>query len=102
MNTVMVVLILTIMVIYVTMVVRPIAAFLVELFPTRSATPPCRCPITSATAGSAACCRCWQPRWWRPSGDIYYGLWYPILVAVMSLVIGLLFLRKNYTRTIED
>ena len=58
-------LILVIMVIYVTMVYGPIAAFLVELFPTRSATPRCRCPITSATAGSAACCRCWPPRSWR-------------------------------------
>jgi hypothetical protein len=36
------------------------------------------------------------------SGDIYNGLWYPILVAVMSVVIGLLFLRRQYTRTIED
>ena len=51
-------LILVIMVIYVTMVYGPIAAFLVELFPTVSATPPCPCRITSATAGSAACCRC--------------------------------------------
>ena len=40
------------------MVYGPIAAFLVELFPTRSATRRCRCRITSATAGSAACCRC--------------------------------------------
>ena len=43
--------------IYVTMVYGPIAAFLVELFPTRSATPRCRCRITSATAGSAGSCR---------------------------------------------
>ncbi|HEX6117864.1 MAG TPA: hypothetical protein VFZ03_00335 [Dongiaceae bacterium] len=35
------------------------------------------------------------------SGDIYYGLWYPILVAVMSVVIGVLFRRKKHTRTIE-
>jgi hypothetical protein len=29
------------------------------------------------------------------SGDIYYGLWYPIIVAVMTLVIGVLFLRET-------
>jgi hypothetical protein len=29
------------------------------------------------------------------AGDIYYGLWYPIVVALMSLVIGTLFLRDN-------
>ena len=28
-------------------------------------------------------------------GDIYYGLWYPIIIAAMSLVIGLLFVRDN-------
>jgi hypothetical protein len=29
------------------------------------------------------------------SGDIYYGLWYPIVVALMTFVIGLIFLRDN-------
>ena len=28
-------------------------------------------------------------------GDIYYGLWYPIAVAAMSLVIGLIFIRDT-------
>ena len=88
-------LILVIMVIYVTMVYGPIAAFLVEMFPTRSATPRCRCPITSATAGSAACCHCSRPRWSRQRGNIYSGLWYPIGVAVMTLIIGLIFLRDT-------
>ena len=62
-NYVMVELILVIMVLYVTMVYGPIAAFLVEMFPTGSATHRCRCPITSATAGSAGCCRsCYRGR----------------------------------------
>ena len=78
-------LILVIMVLYVTMVYGPIAAFLVELFPARIRYTRCRCRITSATAGSAACCR---------SGDgdrgghrqiSMRGLWYPIVVAVMTL-----------------
>jgi hypothetical protein len=35
------------------------------------------------------------------TGDIYYGLWYPIVVAVMSLVIGSIFLRETKDRDIR-
>jgi hypothetical protein len=56
-NYPMVILLCTILVLYVTMVYGPIAAWLVELFPRASATPRCRCRITSAMAGSAASCR---------------------------------------------
>ncbi len=57
MNQPLVVGILFILVLYVTMVYGPIAAMLVEMFRPASATPRCRCPTTSATAGSAASCR---------------------------------------------
>jgi hypothetical protein len=36
------------------------------------------------------------------SGNIYYGLWYPIVVAMMSVVVGLLFLRDNKDRDINE
>jgi hypothetical protein len=36
------------------------------------------------------------------SGDIYYGLWYPIVVAVVSLVIGAIFLRDNKDMDIHN
>jgi hypothetical protein len=35
------------------------------------------------------------------TGDIYYGLWYPIVVAVMSLIIGTLFLSETKDRDIR-
>ena len=35
------------------------------------------------------------------SGNIYYGLWYPVVVAVMSLVIGTLFLSETKERDIR-
>jgi hypothetical protein len=35
------------------------------------------------------------------SGDIYYGLWYPIVVAAITLVLGLLFLPETFKRTID-
>jgi hypothetical protein len=36
------------------------------------------------------------------TGDIYYGLWYPIAVAVLTVVVGLLFLPETFRRRIED
>ena len=36
------------------------------------------------------------------TGDIYYGLWYPIVVAVLTLVVGLLFLPETFRRRLED
>jgi hypothetical protein len=36
------------------------------------------------------------------TGDIYYGLWYPIVVAAATLVLGLLFLPETFKRTIDS
>jgi len=36
------------------------------------------------------------------TGNIYYGLWYPIVIAVMSIVIGGLFLRDTRGRELTD
>jgi MFS family permease len=102
MNKVMVVLILTIMMIYVTAVYGPIAAFLVELFPTKIRYTSMSLPYHIGNGWFGGMLPLLATAMVAASGDIYYGLWYPILVAVMSLVIGALFLRKNYTRTIED
>jgi MFS family permease len=99
-NKPMVVLILTILVIYVTMVYGPIAAWLVELFPTRIRYTSMSLPYhigngwfggflpASAFAIVAA------------TGNIYSGLWYPIIVAGMTFVIGTLFLPETKDRDI--
>jgi MFS family permease len=98
----LVVLILTILVLYVTMVYGPIAALLVELFPTRIRYTSMSLPYhigngwfggflpTTAFAMVAA------------SGNIYYGLWYPIVVCVLTVLIGLVLLPETYRRPIED
>jgi len=97
----MVVLILFILVLYVTMVYGPIAALLVELFPARIRYSAMSLPYhigngwfggflpTTAFAMVAA------------TGDIYYGLWYPIVVAGATLVIGLFFLPETFKRGID-
>jgi hypothetical protein len=94
-NYPMVIALCTYLVILVTMVYGPIAAWLVELFPTRirytSMSLPYHIgngwfggflPVTSFAIVAA-------------TGDIYNGLWYPIVIAVMTAVIGTLFLRET-------
>jgi hypothetical protein len=101
-NKPIVVLILFILVLYVTMVYGPIAALLVELFPTRIRYTSMSLPYhigngwfggflpTTAFAMVAA------------TGDIYYGLWYPIGVAALTVLVGLLFLPETRGRSLDD
>jgi MFS family permease len=102
MDKVKVVAILWFMVLLVTMVYGPIAALLVELFPSRIRYTSMSLPYhigngwfggflpTTAFAMVAA------------TGDIYYGLWYPVVLAVVTLVLGLLFLPETFRRNIRN
>jgi MFS family permease len=97
----MVVLILFVLVLYVTMVYGPIAALLVELFPARIRYSAMSLPYhigngwfggflpTTAFAMVAA------------TGDIYYGLWYPIVAAGATLILGLFLLPETFKRPID-
>ncbi|MBB5706636.1 MFS transporter [Sphingopyxis panaciterrulae] len=90
------------LVLLVTMVYGPIAALLVELFPSRIRYSAMSLPYhigngwfggflpTTAFAMVAA------------TGNIYYGLWYPVAVALLTLVVGLLFLPETFRRPIHD
>jgi MFS family permease len=101
-NTPVVIAVLTYLVLLVTMVYGPIAALLVELFPTRIRYTAMSLPYhigngwfggflpTTAFAMVAA------------TGDIYYGLWYPIIICAATVVIGLLFLPETFKRSIDD
>jgi MFS family permease len=97
----MVTLILFILVLYVTMVYGPIAALLVELFPARIRYSAMSLPYhigngwfggflpTTAFAMVAA------------TGDIYYGLWYPIVVAGATVIIGFFLLPETFKRPVS-
>ncbi|WP_432767889.1 MAG: MHS family MFS transporter [Sphingopyxis sp.] len=86
----------------VTMVYGPIAALLVELFPSRIRYSAMSLPYhigngwfggflpTTAFAMVAA------------TGNIYYGLWYPVTVALLTLIVGLIFLPETFRRRIHD
>ena len=87
--------ILFIMLIYVTMVYGPIAAFLVELFPTRIRYTSMSLPYHIGNGWFGGMLPLLATAMVAASGDIYFGLWYPIVVALMTVVVGFLFLRDN-------
>jgi hypothetical protein len=100
-NYFMTVLILVIMVIYVTMVYGPIAAFLVELFPARIRYTSMSLPYHIGNGWFGGMLPLTATAMVAATGNIYYGLWYPIVVAIMSLVIGMLFLHETKDRDIH-
>jgi MFS family permease len=87
--------ILVIMMIYVTMVYGPIAAYLVELFPTRIRYTSMSLPYHIGNGWFGGMLPLLATALVAAKGDIYYGLWYPIVVALMTFVVGLLFLRDR-------
>ena len=94
-NWLMTELILIIMVIYVTMVYGPIAAFLVELFPTKIRYTSMSLPYHIGNGWFGGILPLLATAIVAATGNIYNGLWYPIIVAVMSVVVGGLFLRDT-------
>jgi hypothetical protein len=96
----MTLLILVIMVIYVTMVYGPIAAFLVELFPTRIRYTSMSLPYHIGNGWFGGMLPLTATAIVALKGDIYYGLWYPIVVSIMTVVVGGLFLRETRERDI--
>lgn len=100
-NYPMTLLILFIMLIYVTMVYGPIAAFLVELFPTRIRYTSMSLPYHIGNGWFGGMLPLLATAMVAASGDIYYGLWYPIVVAVISLVVGTIFLRETKDRDLK-
>jgi MFS family permease len=94
-NWPMAILILFIMMIYVTMVYGPIAAYLVELFPTRIRYTSMSLPYHIGNGWFGGMLPLLATAMVAAKGDIYYGLWYPIIVALITVVVGVLFLRDR-------
>jgi len=100
-NYVMAGLILFIMVLYVTMVYGPIAAFLVELFPTQIRYTSMSLPYHIGNGWFGGMLPLLATAMVAKAGNIYYGLWYPIVVALLTVVVGVIFLRETKDHTIE-
>jgi hypothetical protein len=93
--------ILVIMVIYVTMVYGPIAAFLVELFPTEIRYTSMSLPYHIGNGWFGGMLPLTATAMVAATGDIYFGLWYPIVVSVMTLIVGSIFLSETRHRDIR-
>ncbi len=88
-------LILVLMVIYVTMVYGPIAAFLVELFPAKIRYTSMSLPYHIGNGWFGGMLPLLATAMVAASGNIYQGLWYPVVVALSTVVIGGAFLRET-------
>ena len=95
MNKPMIVGILFILVLYVTMVYGPIAAMLVEMFPTRIRYTSMSLPYHIGNGWFGGLLPTISFALVAFKGDIYYGLWYPIVIALITAVIGALFVRET-------
>jgi MFS family permease len=94
-NWLMTEVILVIMIIYAAMVYGPVAAFLVELFPTRIRYTSLSLPYHMGAGVFGGMLPLLATAIVAATGNIYNGLWYPIVVAVMTTVIGGLLLRDT-------
>ena len=101
-NTPVVIALLTFLVLLVTMVYGPIAAWLVELFPTRIRYTSMSLPYHIGNGWFGGFLPFTAFAIVAATGNIYSGLWYPIIVAAITVVIGTLFLPETKDRDIRD
>jgi len=98
----MVIAILTALALMVTMVYGPMAALLVELFPSHIRYTSMSLPYHIGNGWFGGFLPTLAFAMVAATGDIYYGLWYPIFVAVLTVIVGLLFLPETFMRNIDS
>ncbi|HET9335682.1 MAG TPA: MFS transporter, partial [Sphingomicrobium sp.] len=98
----LVIAILFILALYVTMVYGPIAALLVELFPTRIRYTSMSLPYHIGNGWFGGFLPTVAFAMVAATGDIYFGLWYPIAIALLTLTIGMLFLPETFRRPLAS
>jgi len=94
--------ILTVMVVYVTMVYGPIAAMLVEMFPTRIRYTSMSLPYHIGNGWFGGFLPAISFSIVAAQGNIYSGLWYPIIIASLTFVIGMLFVKETKDSLVYD
>jgi hypothetical protein len=94
-NYVMIVVLLVILVIYVTLVYAPIAAFLVELFPTRIRYSSMSLPYHIGNGWFGGFVPLIATSVVVATGNIYAGLYYPIGIALLTFIVGSIFIRET-------
>ena len=101
-NKPMVLLLLFILVLYVTMVYGPIAAMLVEMFPTRIRYTSMSLPYHIGNGWFGGLLPTTSFALVAYAGDIYFGLWYPIVIAMMTAIIGSIFVAETRDNDIHQ
>ena len=101
-NKPMVLLILVILVLYVTMVYGPIAAMLVEMFPTRIRYTSMSLPYHIGNGWFGGLLPTTSFALVAFKGDIYFGLWYPIVIALITFVVGSLLVAETKDNDIHS
>ncbi len=94
--------VLFVMVVYVTMVYGPIAAFLVEMFPAKIRYTSMSFPYHIGNGWFGGMLPLMATAMVAWSGDIYYGLYYPVILALITAVLGTLFLHDRRNININD
>jgi hypothetical protein len=94
--------VLTIMVIFVTMVYGPIAAMLVEMFPTRIRYTSMSLPYHIGNGWFGGFLPAISFSIVAATGNIYSGLWYPIIIAGITVVVGMLFVKETKDSAVYD
>jgi MFS family permease len=94
-NVPMLILLVFIQLIYVTMVYGPIAAFLVELFPARIRYTSMSLPYHIGNGWFGGMLPLTAAALVAAQGNIFAGLWYPVIVAGLTFVIGAIFIRET-------
>jgi MFS family permease len=92
--------ILTVFVLYVTAVYGPIAAALTEFFPTRIRYTGLSLPYHIGNGWFGGFLPATAFAMVAATGDSYFGLWYPVAIALMTVVVGLFFVPETYKRDI--
>jgi MFS family permease len=100
-NYVMTTVLLVLLVVYVTMVYGPIAAMLVELFPTRIRYTSMSLPYHIGNGWFGGFLPAISFALVAAEGNIYYGLWYPIIISVITFFVGIFFIHETKDRRID-
>ena len=101
-NHVGIVILIVILVIYVTMVYGPIAAFLVELFPTRIRYSSMSLPYHIGNGWFGGFVPLIATSVVVMTGDIYAGLYYPMAVALLAAIVGGFFVKETFKNDIKQ
>jgi len=100
-NAPVVILLMWLLIVYLAMVYGPMAAFMVELFPARIRYTSLSLPFHLGSGWFGGMLPFVVSAMAVANGNVYFGLWYPIAIAVVSLIVGVLFVPETFRRDIS-